>query len=142
MRDPDAASDANNSGTADRALRLAGIAAYSFALLIALRFGGRTYPGWYFPDSALLNSWLNGVGLFTEVGYDLVLVVAAAATMRLLPGGRTSLALRLMHWTALALVILIILYGVDWAIYTHRLPWQADGHGRYTPFLSMIAEDI
>jgi hypothetical protein len=38
-------------------------------------------------------------------------------------------------------VILIILYGIAWAIMMHRLPWQEDGHGRYKPFLSISGVD-
>jgi hypothetical protein len=102
------------------------------ALLLLLRFGGRTYPGWYFPRSSLLNDLLNGPMLFTEIGYDLVLVGAAAATARLCLGRRKSAALRLLQRVAFGLALLIVIYGVEWAVLMHRLPWQADGYGHYT----------
>lgn len=123
------------------AWRLAWIALYSFALLLALRFGGRTYPGWHFPDSAFLNSLLNGVWLFTGIGYNLVILGAGAAAMRaLLPGESPASGLfRLVQWIAFALAVLIILYGVRWAVWTQRLPWQPDGGGRYPPFASISA---
>jgi hypothetical protein len=133
MRDCEGAPRASEAGPAGWALRLAWIAAYSFALLLALRFGARSYPGWYFPDSALLNRLLNGVGLFTVIGYDLVLLGAVAAAMRLLLGRgnrRAGLALAALQWGAIALAVLIACYGVAWAAYMHRLPWEPDGHGR------------
>jgi hypothetical protein len=138
--DRDAAAAAGESEAKHRAWRLAWIAVYSLALLLALRFGGRTYPGWYLPNSPFLNSLLNGNWLFTRIGYDLVLVGACAAAMRVLLGRkkpRASSSLRLVQWVAFGLAILIILYGVRWAIWTQRLPWQPDGQGRYPPFASI-----
>jgi len=140
--DPDTAAAAGENEPGHLAWRLAWIAVYSFALLLALRFGARTYPGWYFPNSSFLNSLLNGTWLFNGIGYDLVLVGAGAAAMRVLLGGKKSPAsgtLRLVQWVAFALAILIILYGVRWAIWTQRLPWQPDGQGRYPPFASISA---
>jgi hypothetical protein len=131
--------ESSQAGAAGVAFRLAWIAVYSFALLLALRFGGRTYPGWYFPDSSLLNWLLNIVRLFTDVGYSLVLIGATAAALRVWLGPRAPRILRFLQWTAFALVILIILYGIQWAIWTERLPWQPDGQGRYPPFVSLSA---
>ena len=142
LRAWEAAHSAQGGWIRNRALRLAWIAVYSFGLLLALRFGGRTYPGWYFPDSSFLNRLLNGNWLFTGIGYGLVLVGASAAAMRVLLGGKKPLAaniLRVVQWVAFALAILLILYGVRWAIWTHRLPWQPDGQGRYPPFASIFA---
>jgi hypothetical protein len=111
------------------------IAAYSFSLLLALRFGARTYPGWYFPNSRFLNDLLNGGSVFTQIGYDLVLVAAASGTARLFLAGearpRADRILRLVEWTALALALLIACYGLIWAIEMHRLPWQPDGRGSF-----------
>jgi hypothetical protein len=133
MRDPNAAPNANYSA-ANRAMRLGWIAVYSFTLLLALRFCGRTYPGRYFPDSPFLNSLLNDVWLFTGLGYDLVLVGAATAALRVWKGRRAPAGLRIAQWAVFAVVILIILYGIDSAIAMERLPWQPDGRGRYPPF--------
>ena len=126
--------------TARFAWRLTWIAVYSFALLLALRFGARTYPGRYFPDSPFLNSVLNSNWLFTGFGYPIVLLGAVAAASRALLRDKRSPAahiLRVVQWVAIALAILIVLYGVRWAIYTERLPWQPDGEGRYPPFASI-----
>jgi hypothetical protein len=98
-------------------------------LLFALRFDARTYPGWYFPDSAFLNGLLNGSTIFTDIGYPLVLVGAGAGTARLLwPGPSlppdTKRALAVVQWLALALAVLIFFYGLWSAIQMERLPWQ------------------
>lgn len=58
--------------------RLAAMPMCALALGLALRFCGRTYPGIHFPDSPSLNALLNGNGLFTEIGYGLVLALAVA----------------------------------------------------------------
>jgi hypothetical protein len=129
----DEAAPARKMGTKSISLKLAWIAAYSFSLLMLLRFGARTYPGWYFPHSPFLNSLLNGSTLFTGIGYDLVLLGAAAGAARVLLGRNESLALQLLQWGSAALTILIVGYGLAWAIWTARLPWQPDGAGRY-PF--------
>ena len=133
----DAAPPARAMGTKATASRLAWIAVYSFGLLMLLRFGARTYPGWYFPGSPLLNSLLNSSMLFTEIGYDLVLLGAAAGTARMWLGRKKPGALRLLQWVPVALAIFIVGYGLAWAISMERLPWQPDGYGRYTPFLSI-----
>ena len=110
-------------------LRIGLVAFYSFGLLLALRFGARTYPGWYFPNSRFLNGLLNASTLFTGVGYDLVLIAAAAAAARIWFRGtlkqRPLGALVLMQGAALAAVFAIIIYGIWWAALMHRLPWQA-----------------
>jgi hypothetical protein len=120
---------------APRAWRLARIAGSSLLLLLALRFGARTYPGWHFENSDFLNRLLNGVGLFTEIGYGLVLAGAGAATLRVLLGGTEPRALQRLQWLAFTLAILIVLYGAAWATIMHRLPWQPDGQGRYPPLV-------
>jgi hypothetical protein len=58
--------------------RLAAVPLCMLTLALALRFCGRTYPGVYYPDSALLNGLLNGNALFTEIGYAFVLALGVA----------------------------------------------------------------
>lgn len=115
--------------------RVAWICTYTYFLLLAVRWCARTYPGWYFPDSAFLNDLLNGGDLFTLYGYDCVLLAAAAALARILLAGpdhpRAAAALRLLHWASLAIVALILCYGLYWAQLMERLPWQEDGLGRF-----------
>src|SRR3954469_11528062 len=102
----------------------------SSVLLLALRFCGRSYPGWYFPNSNVLNGLLNDTIIFTVIGYDLVIVGAAAALARIYtsPSGGAKLrrSLRAVKATALALVVAIICYGIWWAAAMERLPWQPD----------------
>jgi hypothetical protein len=100
------------------------------ALLFALRFDARTYPGWYFPNSPLLNGLLNGSTIFTDIGYALVLVGGGAGTARLLnsdPSLRRGAirGLAALQWLALTLAVLIFFYGLWWAIQMERLPWQS-----------------
>ena len=118
-----------------RASHLAWVAVYSLFLLLALRSGGRTYPGWYFPDSRFLNAVLNGNALFTQAGYDAAIIGAAAAAARILFDSGTRPRLhRLLRWTqrtAIACAVLIACYGLAWAILMHRLPWQPDGASRF-----------
>jgi hypothetical protein len=95
-----------------------------FALGLALRFGGRTYPGIYFPDSTLLNDIFNGVWLFEQLGYDAVAVFFVA---RLIPlfrqvGKRNAVYLNGIAWLALVTAALIALYGFYWAAAFGRLP--------------------
>jgi hypothetical protein len=89
-----------------------------------LRFGGRTYPGLYFPDSLFLNSLLNGNGLFTGVGY-LAVVAAWSAEVALLLLRPSilgiDLALRLLKWAAIGLAVAISIYGFVWAAIMQRL---------------------
>ncbi|HEY0085768.1 MAG TPA: hypothetical protein VGB65_07630 [Allosphingosinicella sp.] len=135
MNDADLVGEERGAGLFLKAWRLACVAASSIVLLYALRFGGRTYPGWYFPNSDVLNALLNGVGLFTGWGYSFVLAGAGAATLRILLGGTARRGLKFLQWLAFTLAILIILYGAAWATYTQRLPWQQDGQGRYPPLI-------
>ncbi len=112
--------------------RLAAIPLCMLTLGLALRFCGRTYPGIYYPDSRLLNDLLNGNGLFTGVGYGLVLALGVADAVfvfltrfqqeRAAPTVMRSLiALRL---GLLLLVVLIIAYGLYYAVllYEHWSP--------------------
>ena len=114
----------------DLGAQLGLIALWSFLLLLALRFGARTYPGVWHPEWRVLNWLLNGTTLFAEIGYDLVLVAAWAAMTRLLIDrtSRHTMATRrtlaFMQATTVALAIAIIFYGVWWAIQMQRLPWQ------------------
>ena len=110
--------------------RIGFIASWSLLLLLALRFGARTYPGVWHPESEFLNWLLNGTTLFTLFGYDLVLVAAGAAAARISLRGdsfrtrRIRLALAWLQGVAVALAFAIICYGVRWAILMERLPWQ------------------
>jgi hypothetical protein len=108
--------------------RLAAVPLCMLALGLALRFCGRTYPGIYYPDSPLLNGLLNGNGLFTEIGYNLVLafgvVDAAFLFLTLFRQGtaapivtRSLIALRL---GLLVLTTLIIAYGFYYAVLLHE----------------------
>jgi hypothetical protein len=100
---------------------------YCLSLGLALRFGGRTYPGIYFPDSSFLNSLLNGNGIFTDIGYKAVVVAWAADVLRILlrPPIRSGveLALRVLKWLAVGLAVSIAIYGFVWAAKLQRLPW-------------------
>lgn len=98
---------------------------FYLSLGLALRFGGRTYPGIYFPHSPFLNSLLNGNGIFVDVGYLAVKVGWAADTLRLVV--RTyvhgfKVALKGVRWLAVALAVTIALYGFYWAMILQRLP--------------------
>lgn len=104
--------------------RLAAVPLTMLALGLAMRFCGRTYPGIYYPDSQFLNDFLNGNGLFTEIGYDLVLALgvadAAFVFLTLFRQAtatplftRSLIALRL---GLLALIALIIAYGFYYAV--------------------------
>lgn len=101
------------------------ICLYCITLALALRFGGRTYPGIYFPESPFLNWLFNGNGLFTGVGYLAVVVawtVGLVLLGRRLPTGRFELALRLVKWTAVVVAVAIALFGIAWAVAMQRLP--------------------
>ena len=117
-----------------RLAQLGLVVLYSFVLLLALRFCGGTYPGWYFPNSVFLNDLLNGTLLFTGIGYDLVIASAAVGTARIFIGADSPGRIRLRWWLGAAqastvvLVVAIICYGVWWANSMERLPWQLDGH--------------
>ena len=106
--------------------RLAVIAAWSFALLLALRFGGRTYPGFWFPDSLVLNRLLNGNRLFTSFGYDLVLIATIAAAIPVVqtPLRRGEPMARMVKWVAIGLAASIAIYGFAVAEWLHRMPWD------------------
>jgi hypothetical protein len=97
---------------------------YSLALGLALRFGGRTYPGVHFPESPFLNSLLNGNGLFIGVGYLAVLVALAADILRIFirPSPRDEAVLKGVKWAAAGLAAAIAIYGFSWAVIMQRLP--------------------
>lgn len=93
---------------------------YCLSLALALRFGGRTYPGAYFPHSPFLNTLLNGNGLFVGVGYLAVLVAWATDTLRILfraSGDGFGAALKTVKWVAVGLAVTISLYGFSWAAF-------------------------
>lgn len=125
-----AAGAETRQGRRDLGAQLAWIALYSFALLLALRFGARTYPGFWHPESLFLNWLLNGSTLFTVIGYNLVLVAGCAAVTRILIGAsspgsvKARRVLAIVQGAATLPAIAIILYGLQCAIFMHRLPWQ------------------
>lgn len=97
---------------------------YCITLSIALRFGGRTYPGLYFPNSLFFNSLLNGRDLFTGIGYLAVMAAWSAAVMRLLLRPSIlgiDLALRILKWAAIGLAVTISIYGFVWAAIMQHL---------------------
>lgn len=110
--------------------RVAAIPIYMLMLGLALRFFGRTYPGFWFPNSAFFNYLFNGVALFTEIGYDFVLalgVVDAAFVFmtRFRPQDQSAMLVRAMsvlRRILIFLILLIIAYGACVAIQFHRLP--------------------
>jgi hypothetical protein len=104
---------------------LAFIFLYCLSLGLSLRFGNRTYPGIYFPDSPFLNSLLNGNGLFTGIGYDAVLVAGVADALRVFttsPGQRFEVRLNALKWVAVTLAVVIAIFGFWSALVMHRLP--------------------
>lgn len=114
----------------DLGTQLAWIALYSFVLLLALRFGARTYAGFWHPESRFLNWLLNGTTLFTVIGYGLVLVAGCAAAARVLLARRSSFnvtlrrALVIVQAAAALTAIAIIFYGIQCAMMMERMPWQ------------------
>lgn len=98
---------------------------YCLSLLLALRFGARTYPGIYFPNSSLLNGILNGNGLFTGIGYTAVMVAGAADYFliftRTMAGSPTK-RLKAVKWIAVSLATAIALFGFYTAAVLQRLP--------------------
>src|SRR4051812_3442472 len=87
---------------------------YCLSLGLALRFGGRTYPGICFPNSSFLNGLLNGNDLFDGFGY--LAVVAAGAADYFLVFTRTMVGsptktLKAMKWIAVSLATAIALFG-------------------------------
>jgi hypothetical protein len=105
--------------------RLAFIVLYCLSLGLALRFGGRTYPGIYFPRSPFLNSLLNGNALFTQVGYDAVFVAGVADGLRLGTASRDQrfqVALQVLKWLAVTAALVIAVFGFWCAFELQRLP--------------------
>jgi hypothetical protein len=97
---------------------------WCFTLGLALRFGGRTYPGIFFPDSSLLNYLFNGVSLFVQAGYDAVAIcfVAKLAPLVLPVGKRAAAYLNTISWIAVTTATFIAIYGFYWAAVLGRLP--------------------
>jgi hypothetical protein len=97
---------------------------YCLSLGLALRFGGRTYPGIYFPNSPFLNDLLNGNGLFTGIGYDAVLVAGAVDILRVFAtsSGRLEVILKALKWVAVGLAVMIAIFGFWSALIMQRLP--------------------
>jgi hypothetical protein len=100
------------------------IVLYCLSLGLALRFGGRTYPGIYFPNSAFLNGLLNGNELFTGIGYDAVLIAGVADTLRVFATSsrRLEVILKALKWVAVGVAVMIALFGFWSALTMQRLP--------------------
>ena len=98
---------------------------YCVSLLLALRVGGRTYPGIYFPNSGFLNALLNGNVLFTGVGYAAVLVAGTADSFLIFTRtmvGSPAKTLKVIKWIAVSLATAIALFGFYTAAVLQRLP--------------------
>lgn len=89
---------------------------------LALRFGGRTYPGIYFPDDAFLNGVFNGATLFTKIGYDAVAIgfVASLALVLTRLHPRIRMILKVVVTLAIATAVAIAIYGFYWAVVLDR----------------------
>ncbi len=99
------------------------IALYALTLLLALRFGARTYPGVYVPASAALNWILNGTALFTA-GYGLVVLGALLHAASLMRTAQASPSGSLRAWSLcfVSLAVCISVYGFYFAGVLGRLP--------------------
>jgi hypothetical protein len=114
--------------------RLAAVPVWMFALGMALRICGRTYPGIHYPDSELLNHVFNGNRLFTWYGYNMVLALgladAAFVFLSRFGSGETPhnivRALTAVRAALLALILLIIGYGFLIAVELGRFPGFED----------------
>jgi hypothetical protein len=110
------------------ALRAALAAAYSSTLLLALRFGGRTYPGVWMGKSGLLNVIFNGSDMFWFAYYCVVLgalsdgaavLLQRGSTPAMLIGARIASTVRIL---SLGVAVVVALYGFTFAIILLRLP--------------------
>lgn len=109
------------------ARRLVFVALYTLTLLLALRFGSRTYPGiWY--SSRLLNDLFNGSLIFW-LAEDLVAIAAVMALFdelrRYGNGGRRDPWTRAIAGTRYLLIGIgtaVVLYGFYFAAVLCRLP--------------------
>jgi hypothetical protein len=98
------------------------VALCAICLLLALRFGARTYPGVWVPGSKLLNWVINGTGLFT-LGYGMVVAAMTiyVAAVLVKPSGQTGRLLQTSCICLTALATSISLYGLVWAAALQRL---------------------
>lgn len=104
------------------------IAAYAWTLILALRFGARTYPGVWMGTPGALNDVFNSSQIF-ETGYGFVAAAALADLLSvLLARGSTpssGIAVRVASITRnmlLLLAALVAFYGFYFAIVLERLP--------------------
>jgi hypothetical protein len=114
------------------AFRAALIVAYAGTLLLALRFGARTYPGLFIGRPGPLNDILNSSQIF-GIGYNLVALAALADGLsfwlarRSAPASQVGArAVLITRNVCLVLATLGALYGFYFAIVLERLPWQPD----------------
>jgi len=114
------------------AFRAAFIAAYAWTLLLALRFGARTYPGLFIGRPGPLNDILNSSQIF-GAGYTLVALAAMTDGLSFWLERRSTTASHVGSRAALItrnvcvlLATLGTLYGFYFAIVLERLPWQPD----------------
>jgi len=109
------------------ARRLVYVAIYTLTLLLALRFGSRTYPGiWY--SSRLLNDLFNGSLIFW-LAEDLVAIAAVLALVDELQshgrGGKRDLwtrAIAGIRYCLIGMGTAVALYGFYFALMLCRLP--------------------
>jgi hypothetical protein len=105
-----------------RISQLGFVALFALTLLLALRFGARTYPGIFVPSSAMLNWIFNGTTLFTTFGYGCVMLGAALHAESMPLTGRLSRTLQVSSIGFALLAACISAYGFFWAAALHRLP--------------------
>lgn len=105
-----------------RAAHLGFIALYALTLLLALRFGARTYPGVFVPSSKVLNWIFNGTTLFTVFGYGFAVLGAVAHAASLTLEGRISRALHGFRICLVSIATCISAYGFYFAAILQRLP--------------------
>lgn len=107
--------------------RLALTGLWCVTLLLALRFGARTYPGVYYSGSGFLNWLFNGQTIFTDIGYELALLAGMAEILLILSDAsmpRFQKWMRIVKWVSLGLAVAIALYGFYWALVLDRMPWS------------------
>lgn len=105
--------------------RLLFVPVYGLTLLLALRFGARTYPGIWVSEFAVLNDLFNSPHLFL-IGYALTVLgcLIDAITVVLNADGqrRAASLLNPIKWTGLGLALLVTVFGFYFAVVLGRLP--------------------
>ncbi|MBX9858708.1 MAG: hypothetical protein K2Y20_03850 [Sphingomonas sp.] len=93
-------------------------ALFWFLIALVLRWGARSYPGIYVPESTILNDIFNGPFLFTVIGHYSVLLGLAAHIGALLSSRQSKAFKRfkILALSSLAVAALVSIYGVYWAV--------------------------